>query len=273
MSNDVNFKRLNELEVIEEASESTYAVVEENGVPKRIPGKKIGGGLPEGGAPYQQLVTDGQGVAKWEDRLCYAEKTIAEEVPETEITTEVYTDFARANMDASIYPTATEEGEIRTIVFDGVEYECALYATEGYSFGNGSLFPGSSYPDTGEPFLYVYMPDDIAVVITRDTEPTTHTISCYNTNAEIIETIDKKYLPENMYYTDGSRGSVLYHNAELTNGVTIAEFSNIRLGTDVVVHESGQKALILEVYSGGTLGYYTSSMGFITARAVGVEPV
>lgn len=41
---DVNFKKLNELEVIEEAGESTYAVVEENGVPKRIPGKKIGGG-------------------------------------------------------------------------------------------------------------------------------------------------------------------------------------------------------------------------------------
>lgn len=44
MSNDVNFKKLNELEVIEEAGESTYAVVEENGVPKRIPGKKLGGG-------------------------------------------------------------------------------------------------------------------------------------------------------------------------------------------------------------------------------------
>ena len=65
---DTNFKRLDELEVIEEAGESTYAVVEENGVPKRIPGKKIGGGLPEGGAPYQQLVTDGQGNAKWEDK-------------------------------------------------------------------------------------------------------------------------------------------------------------------------------------------------------------
>ena len=28
-----------------------------------------GGGLPSGGAPYQQLVTDGDGNAKWEDRL------------------------------------------------------------------------------------------------------------------------------------------------------------------------------------------------------------
>lgn len=75
---DTNFKRLDELEVIEEAGESTYAVVEENGVPKRIPGKKIGG-LPEGGAPYQQLVTDGEGVAKWEDRTHYeAHETVNE---------------------------------------------------------------------------------------------------------------------------------------------------------------------------------------------------
>lgn len=30
-----------------------------------------GGGLPTGGAPYQQLVTDGEGNARWEDRLAY----------------------------------------------------------------------------------------------------------------------------------------------------------------------------------------------------------
>lgn len=30
-----------------------------------------GGGLPTGEAPYQQLVTDGDGNAKWEDRLAY----------------------------------------------------------------------------------------------------------------------------------------------------------------------------------------------------------
>lgn len=30
-----------------------------------------GSGLPTGGAPYQQLVTDGKGKAKWEDRLAY----------------------------------------------------------------------------------------------------------------------------------------------------------------------------------------------------------
>lgn len=35
-----------------------------------------GGGLPTGGAPYQQLVTDGEGNAKWEDRLCHATERV-----------------------------------------------------------------------------------------------------------------------------------------------------------------------------------------------------
>lgn len=36
-----------------------------------------GGGLPAGGAPYQQLVTDGEGNAKWEDRLAYGATVIS----------------------------------------------------------------------------------------------------------------------------------------------------------------------------------------------------
>lgn len=38
---------------------------------KRIASSGGSGGLPEGGTPYQQLVTDGDGNAKWEDRLAY----------------------------------------------------------------------------------------------------------------------------------------------------------------------------------------------------------
>lgn len=41
-----------------------------------FPGKS-GGGLPTGGTPYQQLVTDGAGNAKWEDRLAYGATVIS----------------------------------------------------------------------------------------------------------------------------------------------------------------------------------------------------
>ena len=42
-----------------------------NEVAAAITGVGGGGGLPTGGAPYQQLVTDGDGNAKWENRLAY----------------------------------------------------------------------------------------------------------------------------------------------------------------------------------------------------------
>ena len=35
-----------------------------------------GGGLPSGGIPYQQLVTDGDGKTKWEDRLAYDDSKV-----------------------------------------------------------------------------------------------------------------------------------------------------------------------------------------------------
>ena len=34
--------------------------------------------VPSGSTPYQQLVTDGDGNTKWEDRLCYSEETTCE---------------------------------------------------------------------------------------------------------------------------------------------------------------------------------------------------
>ena len=40
-----------------------------------FPGKS-GGGLPTGGAPYQQLVTDGEGNVKWADRLAYGDSRV-----------------------------------------------------------------------------------------------------------------------------------------------------------------------------------------------------
>lgn len=127
-------------------------------------------------------------------RTHWVETGLVEEVPETEITTEVRNGLASAIMDASVSPSATEEGEIRTIVFDGKEYECTMFITEGPSFGNGALIPGSPLPDTGEPFLYTYIPERISLVATHDTTPTTHTIAVYK-KGEVVHTIDPKFLP------------------------------------------------------------------------------
>ena len=46
-----------------------------------------GGGLPSGGTPYQQLVTDGDGNAKWEDRLAYETDPVLTEIVQEETVT------------------------------------------------------------------------------------------------------------------------------------------------------------------------------------------
>lgn len=80
---------LNNTEVLAEAGENAKLVVEEDGELKRIPASAVGqvktvngvepdeagnvdvSGLPEGATAYQQLVTDSEGVAKWEDKAFY----------------------------------------------------------------------------------------------------------------------------------------------------------------------------------------------------------
>lgn len=154
--------------------------------------KPIGG---SGGVQPDWNQNDTTAVDYVKNRTHWVETELVEEVPETEITTEIKAGFASANLDASVSPSATEEGEIRTIVFDGKEYECAMFIAEAPAFGNGALIPNDSqFPDTGEPFMYMYMPDGGGMVLTRDTTPTTHTIACYK-KEETVHTIDPKFLP------------------------------------------------------------------------------
>lgn len=63
------FKKLSDVNVIESTNENAHVLAEQDGEIVRIPASSVGGGLPSGGAPHQQLVTDANGVAKWEDRF------------------------------------------------------------------------------------------------------------------------------------------------------------------------------------------------------------
>lgn len=80
---------LNNTEVLAEAGENAKLVVEEDGELKRIPASAVGqvktvngvepdeagnvtfDALPTGATAHQQLVTDGEGKAKWEDKAFY----------------------------------------------------------------------------------------------------------------------------------------------------------------------------------------------------------
>ncbi len=196
---DTNFKRLNELEVIEQAGESTYAVVEENGVPKRIPGKKIGGGLPEGGAPYQQLVTDGEGVAKWEEKPFY-EKGVKK----------VYKDlfsgeFTTSSVGSTFAPIAFFENPGFTMQ-EGNEYKCVL-VTDGETKAEFSgIAEAGEFFQTGIGFESVIDEETYECVI--DDSGTLFVAGLYMTNTTYtikvsgetivpdIKPIDSKFMPE-----------------------------------------------------------------------------
>lgn len=167
----------------------------------------FGGGLPSGGTPYQQLVTDGDGNAKWEDRLAY-------------VVTEEQVIFSQENIafveqngmyfsSESIIPTTDiNVGANYRVNFDGESYNCVaykpdadsgLYAAPGQ--GSGRILIGNGLllgfgVDTGEPFLIAYSSASSEIVVgTLLTNPS-HTVSITKA-VETVHTIPQVYLPKN----------------------------------------------------------------------------
>lgn len=85
-----------------------------------------GGGLPSGGEPYQQLVTDGDGNAKWENRLAYITGDIitwngdttglvqAVEIPLFKVTDKVFTTSELVGAEISFYVDGNEQKVVLT---------------------------------------------------------------------------------------------------------------------------------------------------------------
>ena len=107
-------------------------------------------GLPTGGAPYQQLVTDGTGKATWEDRTHWVEQSVAELIPEQTLSGGM--SMEPPYMFNVSYFTIIPNLEY-TVVFDGVEYKCISAELNGATYiGNATLL-GAPVEDTGEPFF------------------------------------------------------------------------------------------------------------------------
>lgn len=67
----MEYKKITEVEMIEEPSENATVLAEDDGKLRRVPFKNVGGnggGLPAGGAPHQMLVTDADGKTVWDER-------------------------------------------------------------------------------------------------------------------------------------------------------------------------------------------------------------
>lgn len=169
--------------------------------PKFLP-EGSGGGLPTGGEPYKQLVTDGEGNAVWEDRLAY-ENNNAVVLPETELVGGGDGQFYyMGKYDATVQP-----GDKCVVTYNGVDYSLtAGTITEGGTdivvLGNLGAVTGTG--DTGEPFLYMIVPDEVAasvgatgMVIPFDGA---ETVTVKITGGASVEKVDPKFLPEGIGY-------------------------------------------------------------------------
>lgn len=154
-----------------------------------------GGGLPSGGTPYQQLVTDGSGNTVWEDRLAYeTDPVLTEIVPEETVT---FTPNSGL-MSASWPPTFNAVvGQTYIVKFDGTEYKCSCIrlGSEGGPLVLGNLSISGVGDDTGEPFIMVY--SNQWTIFSSDSA-TEHTISISDKQVSISK-INEKYLPESAF--------------------------------------------------------------------------
>ena len=141
------------------------------------------------GTTYQQLVTDGNGNTKWEDRLAYVTGTVM-----TELVSEQTVTFS--NMDGimvAMFPSnfTAAEGDSYSVVFDGVTYECSAKSIDGTPcIGNASiLYPTEA--DTEEPF---FIASQGSKWITISTDISTEHVISISGIVSNIKKIDTKYV-------------------------------------------------------------------------------
>lgn len=139
-----------------------------------------GSGLPTGGTAHQQLVTDKDGNAVWEEKLCYKEDGRAEIAPETQFD----------NTNEGRYVMLSEglvEGEEYIVVWNGTEYSCIATLNNEL---NHLMLGGEN---NGYPFWLDYFDESNKLWI--NTSDTAVTIAIYK-NGSAVKKIDPEYLPD-----------------------------------------------------------------------------
>jgi len=110
-----------------------------------------GGGLPTGGAANQQLVTDANGNAEWQDRTHWKDYSNVI-LPETTVTVNADMGFAPI-----LTPLGLELGKEYLVIWNGSKYNSTAVSTTYYGMplvciGNTGAMD-TAYAPTGEPFI------------------------------------------------------------------------------------------------------------------------
>lgn len=184
---------------------------------------KINGKLnaPEQAAqPHQQLVTDADGVAKWEDRLAYTNTLLSVQSPNGayawyKVSDEPLTGIEDVDMDADIAVWLNGERGKSSIVLKQDDFiavsellvvavlrdDCTI-ELNGVKFGH--------FPKRG---MYFVANADVAVTAVAIDKNATEPDISWDKNTETIKTIDPKYLPDS-----GSSPLVITLGADVNTG-------------------------------------------------------
>ena len=203
----------------------------------------------KGGTHYQQLVTDGNGNARWEDRLAYI-TTEEQMIFSQEDIAFVKQDEMYFSLEDIIPATDINVGANYRVNFDGEAYDCVAYKLDADSnlyvvpgqgsdhifIGNGFLYGPSE--DTGEPFLITYLRSRSRIVIATLLTNPTHTVSVTRA-VETVHKIPEKFLSKGFIVnivgeeSDGTGNTYLLFdktdeeiNNALNNGSTVKLNSN-----------------------------------------------
>ena len=189
----------------------------------------------KGGTPYQQLVTDGDGTTKWEDRLAYeTDPVFTEIVPEQE--------FIGPSYDLS-GESGLISGQTYTVKFDNTEYECICIDSGGVLvIGNMAIMGVGS--DTGEPFVLAYVDEIFRIFVIDDTN--THTVSVSGL-APLIVKIPAKFIDKN------SSGYIVIHNSSTMTQQEAGNYYDKIFGKKVAFIIWG-RLCIEQIAFGGTTG-------------------
>lgn len=204
----ITLQTIESLPLVEEVNENTSLVGWDGEKTVRVANDMVGGsGLPEGGEPYKQLVTDGEGKTVWENKLGYKEESLKPFIPEQELGFQNFESIYVTSAPQKI--TDSELNDISNkmvrVYWDGVEYNCTLVmSVPGVAeippyIGNLHI-SDPSFDNTKEPFLIMIINNEVQIG-TFDSA-TTHKVGIFY-DFVVYHPIPAEYIPRIIFTRDG----------------------------------------------------------------------
>ena len=213
-----------------------------------------GSGLPETSDPYQQLVTDADGNAVWEDKPFYEEIVEGDVLPETTVAFDPDAGgMGYVTEPYASYPTAEN---VYTVYWNGTPYECVAGDIEAdgvpsVGLGNLAVFGGT---ETDDPFALVFVPRDVAesygglYCIAFDLSGASSATIRVTGTVSIIHPIDSKFIQS-------------AKNSSIVNGSAIGSLRTIGSSAENENYTMGKYALA-EGESTNAIGDASHAEGF-----------